>query len=99
MVSGGASRLEQRRAATWTVSTSPDQVLCDWEVVTTMGGIDVDRATRLSILTELRDWASAEYRDLAEPISHDESYTLTGVRLGNAASPLGSSEDTWTSHS
>ena len=81
MVAAGATELETRPVAAWTVHSSAVQVLAGWERVTAMGGTELPAATRTEILGELRHWAVANLGDLDQPSESTEQYTLGGVRL------------------
>ncbi len=82
MVAAGATELEGREVAAWTVRSSAEEVLIGWEAVTAMGGTELAAPTRAEVLDELREWALHHIGDLGQPFDSTEHYTLAGVRLG-----------------
>jgi ubiquinone/menaquinone biosynthesis C-methylase UbiE len=83
----GATRLDPHVVASWTASTSPEQILRGWQTMTAMGGVALPAATRAAILSELRDWAAYEFTDPARVSDSTERYLLDGVRLGPPSEP------------
>lgn len=81
-LAGAAGVLEEKRAvASWTVTTTAEDVLAAWGPMSTMGGAAVDAQTRAEVLSELRVWAESHLGDLGEPQTSAETYVLEGVRL------------------
>ena len=78
----GALVERKRRVATWTVTTTAEEVIAGWETMPSMGGEAVAPQVRVEVLSELRRWAEGEFGDLDRPQESEETYTLEGVRLG-----------------
>ena len=82
-LAGAGGVPEGRRAvASWTVTTTAEDVLAGWEAMTTMGGATVGAQTRAEVLSDLRRWAESHLGHLGEPQTSAETYVLEGVRLG-----------------
>jgi len=81
-VEAGATAVPNRPVASWTSTTTAEEVIAAWEPMATMAGQPVDAAARADVLAGLRRWAREEFGDLDSPQSYDEQYTLEGVRLG-----------------
>jgi SAM-dependent methyltransferase len=81
-VTAGADVERKRAVATWTVTTTAEDVIAGWETMSSMGGEAVAPEVRAEVLSELRRWAGAELGDLDRPQESLETYTLEGVRLG-----------------
>lgn len=82
-LAGAGGVPEGRRAvASWTVTTTAEDVLAAWEAMTTMGGAAVGAQTRAEVLSDLRRWAQNHLGHLGEPQTSAETYVLEGVRLG-----------------
>lgn len=78
----GAHVEPKRVAATWTVTTTAEEIIAGWETMPSMGGEAVTPQLRLEVLSELRRWAEGEFGDLDRPQESVETYTLETVRLG-----------------
>lgn len=80
---GAGALVEPKRAvATWTVTTTAEEVIAGWETMSSMGGEAVAPEVRVDVLSELRRWADGEFGELDRPQESRETYTLEGVRLG-----------------
>ena len=82
LVGAGGVPEGRRAVASWTVTTTAEDVLEVWGAMTTMGGATVGAQTRAEVLTGLRRWAEGHLGDLGQPQSSAETYVLEGVRLG-----------------
>jgi ubiquinone/menaquinone biosynthesis C-methylase UbiE len=77
----GAEMIEPAIAAQWTVTTSPQDSLQNWQQKAGLGGIDLPHALQQEILTELQAWAADNFSHLHQPIATTETYLLQGVYL------------------
>ena len=78
----GAIAQPARTVASWTSTTTAEEVIAAWEPMAAMAGQPVDAGTRADVLAQLRRWARQELGDLERPQTYGEHYTLEGVRLG-----------------
>jgi SAM-dependent methyltransferase len=77
----GAAPVERRPVAGWTVHTSPDRVLAQWESSATVGGGPIPGGVHNEVTTELRAWAVRELGPLERSVEEAETYILEGARL------------------
>ena len=80
-VARGATRLESRRVASWTGTTTADRIISGWEALPALGAHRLPAEARAAILRELRDWARLELGDPHRAERFTEWYTIEGVRL------------------
>jgi SAM-dependent methyltransferase len=80
-VAAGADRKPGRTVATWTVTTTVEEVIAGWEAMPTMGGQTIDGATRAAVLDDLRRWSGEHLGDPQAPQDTTEHYILEAVRL------------------
>ncbi len=81
LLAGGGAHLVPRPVASWTVTTTAEEVIAAWEGMPTMAGRPIDPDVRREVLGELREWAGERYGGLDNPEAVSETYTLEGVRL------------------
>ena len=81
-VAAGAVAEPKRAVATWTVTTTAEEIIAGWQTMPSMGGEAVTPEVRADVLSELRRWADGELGELDRPQESRETYTLEGVRLG-----------------
>lgn len=66
----------RQRVAAWSGAISAGGIIAEWETLTRMGSVEVDRVTRERILSELRAWAAREFGALGYPWPFHEQYVL-----------------------
>jgi len=77
----GATPIEPKIAARWTVTHRPIESINSWQKKDSMGGIFPPQKTKEKILRQLREWGEKEYGDLEKEITSTETYLLEGFRL------------------
>ena len=66
----------RQRVAAWSGDISTGEIIAAWEALSRMGSVDVDRALRERILSEIRAWAAHEFGDFDHPWPFHEEYIL-----------------------
>lgn len=87
LVDGGAAPIEPKPVATWSVTTSPAEILDQWSRLTSMGGATLEPTERDAILGDVRSWAERELGDLTRSETSTETYRVSGVRIGGTSAP------------
>jgi ubiquinone/menaquinone biosynthesis C-methylase UbiE len=68
-------------AARWTRAHRPADSLEGWAAKNGLAGIEIPARAKARVLTELRTWALARYGDLSEPLTQEEHFELSAVRV------------------
>ena len=84
LVRDGAERLMPRTAASWTRRRTPADSLRDWEGKQGLAGLDVPGEVKVSVLAELRAWASQHYGDVESPLQQEAFFELSGAFVKGA---------------
>lgn len=78
----GATAIEPVTAARWSVSSSPQDSIANWQNKPGLGGIEtLPQEDKRMILQELTHWAKATFGEIEHPITSEEAYVLQGVYL------------------
>jgi len=80
----GAEPIAERRLAAWAVTQSPLTALEAWSAHDGLAGVSLPEAEKSQILERLRGWAVAAFGSLDAPVTSEEEYVLSGVRLPSA---------------
>jgi SAM-dependent methyltransferase len=70
----------RQRVAAWSGAISAGEIIAEWEALSRMGSVEVDRGTRTHILRAIREWAAREFGDLDRPWHFHEQYVLDIVQ-------------------
>ncbi len=77
----GATPIETRTVARWTVRRSPRAAIDDWRGKSGLAGIEVPPAEKSAILARVTEFAESAFANIDEPIESEECYTLEGATL------------------
>jgi len=83
----GAAVLEPVTAARWSVVSTPNQSIVDWQSKPGLGGVEPPAAVKHDILSYLTRWAESTFGGLDAEIESEQAYVLQGVRLQSADDP------------
>ncbi len=81
LAEAGWTKLGRQSVATWTGEISAGEILAEWESLSRMGSVEVERDAREQILRDLRGWAAREFGDLDHPMPYQEHYVLDIAQL------------------
>lgn len=82
----GATVLEPLVVGSWSVTSTPAQVIAGWESRRGLAGLDLAPSLKDEHLAALRGWAARTFGSLDANLTARESYVLSGVRLQPASS-------------
>jgi len=77
----GATVFDPMIAGSWSVITTPAQVIAGWEGRPGLAGVDVARPLKDTHIAALRRWAAKAFGGLETPVTISQSYILNGVLL------------------
>lgn len=80
-VQAGCESLGRRVVAEWHGETSVAEILAAWDSLSRMGSVEIEPATRTTILAELREWASREISEVERREPFREQYVVDLVRV------------------
>jgi SAM-dependent methyltransferase len=84
-VAAGGTALGRQVVASWTGTTTANEVIGGWETLSRMGAIPVDAALRGRILADLRVWVRREIGDPDRLEAFHERYAIDIARLPGRA--------------
>jgi hypothetical protein len=80
LVGAGWEDPGRQSVAAWSGTVSAGEVLAEWDMLSRMGSVEVEAATRKQILDDIRGWAVHEFGDLDRQWPYREQYVLDIAR-------------------